>query len=211
MYTLYTWRTPNGYKVPILLEELGAEYELQAVNLDAKEQKAPDYVKINPNGKIPALVDGDAGVSVFESGAILMYLAEKHLLLPTDTKSKYAVIEWLFFQMSEVGPFFGQANHFVVFAKEKIPYAIERYQSEVRRICTVMEKHLGETDYLAGEYSIADIATWPWVRSAVSRGHIDIHDYPNLKRWYEAIGGRPAVQAAIDKVDAAAKEKELTG
>lgn len=199
----------NGYKVPILLEELGAPYELIAVNISAGEQKTSEYLALNPNGKIPVLADTEANISIFESGAILMYLAEKHKqFLPADVAGKYAAIEWLMFQMAGVGPMFGQANYFVKFAKEKIPHAIERYTAEAARLSGVMERRLAHAPYLAGEYGIADMAIWPWVRSGVSRGYVDLENYPNLKRWFKAIEERPAVGRALGKVDAAAEAKE---
>jgi GSH-dependent disulfide-bond oxidoreductase len=203
MLTLYTWTTPNGYKVPMLLEELGLAYEIKPVNIAAGEQMTPAFLAISPNNKIPALVDGDT--SIFESGAILMYLAEKAgKFWPQEGAGKYAVAEWLMFQMASVGPTFGQANHFIKYAKEKIPYAIDRYTKEAARLCGVMEKRLGEAPFLAGEYSIADMATWPWVRTGVSGGYVDLQAYPNLKRWFEAIAARPATARALEKTDAAA-------
>jgi GST-like protein len=211
MYKLYTWTTPNGYKVPILFEELGLPYEIEAVNIQTGEQMKPEFLAMNPNHKIPVLVDTDAGITVFESGAILIYVIEKSKaanLMPQDAKSKYAVLEWLFFQMASVGPMFGQANHFLKYAKEKLPYAIDRYTAEAARLCGVMETQLGYSSYIAGDYSIADIAAWPWVKTGVSGGYVDLGKYPNLKRWFDAVAERDAVKRAYDKVDAAAASKK---
>jgi GST-like protein len=207
MLTLYTWKTPNGYKLPILLEELGLEYTLVPVNIGKGEQRTPEFLKINPNGKIPALVDNDAeggSLSIFESGAILEYIAEKNgKFFPKDVHGKYTVLEWLMFQVGGVGPMLGQLGHFVRFAPEKVPYAITRYTDEVKRLLGVLDARLGEADYLAGEYSIADIATWPWVRMIKGMDGFSMADYPNLSRWIDAIAARPAVMKALEKVDAA--------
>jgi GST-like protein len=207
MLTLYTWKTPNGYKLPILLEELGLEYTLVPVNIGKGEQRTPEFLKINPNGKIPALVDDDAeggSLSIFESGAILEYIAEKNgKFFPKDVHGKYTVLEWLMFQVGGVGPMLGQLGHFVRFAPEKVPYAITRYTDEVTRLLGVLDSRLGEADYLAGEYSIADIATWPWVRMVKGMDGFSMADYPNLSRWIDAIAARPAVMKALEKVDAA--------
>ena len=214
MLKLYTWTTPNGYKVPILLEELGLEYEIVAVNISADDQKTSEYAALNPNQKIPTLVDPDADggpITIFESGAILLYLIEKAKaaqFMPQDTKGKYQVLEWLMFQMAGVGPMFGQAGHFVKFAKEKVPYAIERYTTEAARLCGILDKRLSEAEFLAGSYSIADIATWPWVRAGISTGYVDLAGYPNLKRWFDAIGGRVAVQRGLQKTDEAAAARK---
>jgi GST-like protein len=209
MLKLYAWKTPNGYKVPILLEELGLEYELHPVNIAKGEQKKPEYLAMNPNGRIPALVDEDAEggpLTIFESGAILEYLAEKSgKFFPQDVHAKYAVSEWLMFQMAGVGPMFGQLGHFVRFAPEKIPYAITRYTDEAKRLLGVLDTQLGKSDYLAGEYSIADISTWPWIRAAKGMEIIPLTDYPNVDRWFAAIDERPAVKLAIEKVDEACK------
>jgi GST-like protein len=207
MLTLYTWKTPNGYKLPILLEELGLEYTLVPVNIGKGEQRTPEFLKINPNGKIPALVDNDAeggSLSIFESGAILEYIAEKNgKFFPKDVHGKYTVLEWLMFQVGGVGPMLGQLGHFVRFAPEKVPYAITRYTDEVKRLLGVLDARLGEADYLAGEYSIADIATWPWVRMIKGMDGFSMADYPNLSRWIDAIAARPAVMKALEKVNAA--------
>jgi GST-like protein len=204
---LYVWKTPNGYKVPILLEELGMEYELIPVDLTKGAQKKPEFLAMNPNHKIPVLVDGD--LTIFESGAILIYLVEKSgKFQPKDLKQKYEILEWLMFQMASIGPMFGQANHFKKYAPEKIDYAINRYLDEVKRLMHVLDTHLAETPlagvpYLAGEYGIADIATWPWVRSAATSGNTDLAEFPNVKKWYDAIEAREAVKRALQKVDEA--------
>lgn len=205
MLTLYTWKTPNGYKVPILLEELDLEYDLTLVDITVGEQKTPEYLAINPNNKIPALVDHDVPggpLTVFESGAILMYLAERAgKLFPQDARAKSLVTEWVLFQAGGVGPMFGQAGHFIKFAKEKVPYAIERYTTEAVRLCAVMEKRLTDAPYFAGDYSIGDIMAWPWVRSGIDAGYIEIDKYPSLKRWYSEVGERPAVKRGLQRVD----------
>lgn len=199
MITLYTAATPNGWKASIALEELALPYQLRALELGKLEQKQDWYLGINPNGRIPAIVDHEAGdFPVFESGAILVYLAEKvgSPLLPADPKGRSRVLQWLMFQMGGVGPMQGQAHVFFRYAPEKIPFAIGRYQNETRRLYEVLDRRLGEAPYLAGDYSIADIATWPWIRSHANQG-VDLADYPQVKRWFEAIAARPAVARAI--------------
>ena len=207
MLKLYTWKTPNGYKVPILLEELGLEYEIHPINISKGEQKTPEFLAINPNGKIPALVDEEAeggALTIFESGAILEYLAEKHdAFMPTDLRGKYLVQEWLMFQMAAIGPMFGQLAHFTRFAPEKIEYAITRYTDEAKRLAGVLNTRLSAAPFLAGEYSIADIATWPWVRALKGMEVIDFSEYPNVTKWFDEVEARDAVTAAIQKVDAA--------
>jgi GST-like protein len=195
MIELYTAPTPNGWKASIALEELGLPYELHAVRLDQLEQKSEAYLRINPNGRIPAIVDRDAGdFAVFESGAILLYLAEKTgKLLPGDAKGRSLAIQWLMFQMGGVGPMQGQANVFFRYAPEKIPFAIERYQKETRRLYEVLDRRLGEAPYLAGDYGIADIATWPWVTLHGWAG-VELDGLDHLQRWVKQVGERPAVQ-----------------
>lgn len=207
MIKLYTWKTPNGYKVPIMLEELGSKYEIVPVNIAKGEQKEAAFLKLNPNHKIPVLVDGKT--AIFESGAILIYLADKTgKLLPKKGAKRYEALEWLMFQMASVGPMFGQANHFRKFAPEKIPYAIERYDAEALRILGVLESSLKKNKYLAGTYSIADIATWPWVRIYNNMG-ITLEKYPGVQRWLKRMEERPAVKRALEKVDeACAKASE---
>ncbi len=202
MIELYTWGTPNGRKVSIMLEEAGLPYNTHAVNISKDEQFAPDFLKISPNNKIPAIVDPDGPggkpISLFESGAILFYLAEKTgKLLPADPAGRYETMVWLMFQKAGVGPMFGQAHHFRRFAKEQVPYAIDRYTNETHRIYGVMDKRPGEVPYLAGqEYTIADVATYPWVARWEWHG-IDWANYPDLKRWFDNVGARPAVQKGM--------------
>jgi GSH-dependent disulfide-bond oxidoreductase len=193
---LYTWGTPNGRKVSIMLEEVGLPYEVHPIHIGQGDQFKPEFLAISPNNKIPAIVDRDNGHSVFESGAILIYLAEKTgQLLPTDSKARSEVLQWLMFQMGGVGPMFGQTHHFHRFAKEKIPYAIDRYVGETKRLYGVMDQQLGKRAYLAGDYSIADVATFPWVARWTWHGlEGGLKDFPNVTRWYDAIRARPAVQ-----------------
>jgi len=195
MITLYTTATPNGIKVSIALEEMGLPYDVHAIDLSNLEQKQDWFLKINPNGRIPAIVDHDADdFAVFESGAILMYLAEKTgQLMPADALQRSAVIQWLMFQMGGIGPMMGQANVFFRYAPEKIPYAIERYQRESRRLFEVLDTHLQGREFLAGDYSIADIANWSWVKGYDWSG-ISIDGLTNLQRWLTRIDERPAVK-----------------
>ena len=198
MIELFTAATPNGHKVSIALEELALPYEVRAIQLDTNEQKQPWFTAINPNGRIPAIVDhDDADFAVFESGAILIYLAEKTgKLLPRESKQRSRALQWLMFQMGGIGPMMGQANVFVRYAPEKVPYAIGRYQRECRRLFEVLDGHLAKHAFLADEYSIADIATYPWVR-----GHgwaeLSIDGLDHLQRWLTEIGARPAVQKGL--------------
>jgi glutathione S-transferase/GST-like protein len=195
MLELYTAATPNGYKASVTLEELGLPYVVRPINLSALEQKTPAFLAINPNGRVPALVDD--GFAVFESGAILMYLAEKTgQLMPADAKGRSRVVQWLMFQMGGVGPMMGQANVFFRYWPEKLQPVIDRYQGETRRLFGVLEGQLAQHEYLAGDYSIADIAHWCWVRSHAWSG-VDIEPFPNLKRWVDAIAARPAAQRGI--------------
>ncbi len=194
MIDLYTWTTPNGRKISIMLEELGLPYNAIAVDIGQGEQHDPEFLKISPNNKIPAIVDHDSGVSLMESGAILMYLAEKTgQFMPPSGAARWQVVEWLMMQMGSVGPMLGQTHHFLFYNKGKDPYAEERYSKENARIYGVLDKRLGEHQYLAGDYSIADIATWPWI-ARHPRQEMNLHEYPNLLRWYLEITARPAVQ-----------------
>ena len=195
MIDLYTAETPNGWKASIMLEEVGLPYTVKALRLDQLEQKQEGFLRINPNGRIPAIVDRDEGdFAVFESGAILLYLAEKTgKLLPADRKGRSRVIQWLMFQMAGVGPMQGQANVFYRYAPEKIEYAIRRYQNETKRLYAVLDRQLADHEYLAGDYSIADVATWPWV-SIHGWAGVGIDDLHNLERWIARVGERPAVQ-----------------
>jgi glutathione S-transferase len=198
MIDLYTSPTPNGWKASIMLEETGLPYEVKPIDLGKLVQKEDWFLKINPNGRIPAIVDREAGdFPVFESGAILVYLAEKSgQLLPTDAKGRSVAMQWVMFQMGGVGPMQGQANVFFRYAPEKIPFAIERYQNETRRLYEVLDRRLGEAEFLAGDYSIADIATWPWVRIHGWSG-VEVEGLPHLQRWMEAVSSRPAVERGI--------------
>lgn len=198
MIELLTARTPNGFKASIALEELALPYTVRRIGLDALEQKEPWFLSINPNGRIPAIIDHDADdFAVFESGAILMYLAEKTgRLMPSEAKARSRVIQWLMFQMAGVGPMMGQANVFNRYAPEKLPWAIERYQREGRRLLSVIDGHLADHEYLAGDYSIADIATFPWAITHAWSG-IDVEGLLHLDRWIEQIRGREAVQRGL--------------
>jgi GST-like protein len=202
MIDLYAWPTPNAYKISIMMEEVGIPYQAIPINIGQGDQFKPDFLKISPNNKMPAIVDpegpGGEPFSLFESGAILMYLADKSgQLLPTEMGSRYRVIEWLMFQMGGVGPMLGQANHFRQYAPEQVPYAINRYTNEASRLYGVLDRRLSEVEYLAGDYSIADIATFPWLRGYANQGQ-DLNDYPQVKRWFEAIDQRPAVQKGLE-------------
>lgn len=198
MIELYTAATPNGWKVSIALEEMGLPYQVRPVSLMKGEQKEEWFLKLNPNGRIPVIVDHDNDdFVVFESGAILLYLAEKTgKLIPQDEKGRSRVIQWLMFQMGGIGPMMGQANVFYRYAPEKIQYAIDRYQKESRRLFEVLERRLRESEYLAGEYSIADIANWSWVHT-YERPGVSIEGLPHLTRWLDAIAARPAVQKGL--------------
>lgn len=197
MIDLYTFTTPNGRKASIMLEEVGLDYNVHKIDITKGEQFAPEYIAINPNSKIPAIVDRDTDMTVFESGAILIYLAQKTgKLLPTEQKQHFQVIEWLMFQMGSVGPMFGQYNHFNRYAPEKIPYAIERYKQETLRLYGVLDRQLEERKFICEDYSIADIATFPWVASYDFMG-LTLNKHPNLKRWVETVGERPAVQRGM--------------
>lgn len=196
MYTLYTAPTPNGWKASVLLEELELPYDVRSVNLGAKEQKEPWFIELNPNGRIPVLVDHAASeFPIFESGAILIYVAERAgKLLPKDTRGRSQVLQWLMFQMSGLGPMMGQANVFSRYAPEKIPFAIERYQKESRRLLEVLDARLAKHEFLAGDYSIADIANWCWAHTHRWSG-VDVQGLTHLQRWLQQVGDRPAVIA----------------
>ena len=202
MIEVYSWATPNGHKVHIMLEECGLPYRVHAIDIGAGEQFAPEFLAISPNNKVPAIVDADGPdgqpISLFESGAILLYLAGKTgRFLPPTTHGKYEVLQWLLFQMGSVGPMLGQAHHFRIYAPEKIAYAIDRYTNEARRLYGVMNKRLANSKYLGGpDYSIADIAVFPWLRSWRNQG-IDWADFPHLKGWFDEIAHRPAVMRGV--------------
>ncbi|MGH8262055.1 MAG: glutathione binding-like protein [Steroidobacteraceae bacterium] len=203
MIEAYSWATPNGHKVHIMLEECGLRYRAIPVDIGAGAQFEPEFLAISPNNKIPAIVDPDgpdgAPISIFESGAILVYLAAKTgRFLPADDRGRYRALEWLMFQMGSIGPMLGQAHHFRVYAPEKIAYAIERYTNEARRLYGVLDKRLANSKYVAGaEYGIADIAIFPWLRSWKNQG-IDWVDFPHLKGWFDEIAARPAVQRGVE-------------
>ncbi len=201
MITLYTWGTPNGRKVSIMLEECDLPYRVKAVDITKGDQFHADFVAINPNSKIPAIVDPDGPdgkpIRLFESGAILLYLAAKTgRFLPASDRGKYEALQWLMFQMGGVGPMFGQTHHFLRYAPEPVAYAIKRYSTETARLYSVLDKRLGEANYLAEGYSIADMATFPWVARHEWQ-KIDLADYPNVRRWFDAISARPAVQRGM--------------
>ncbi|MEN3353521.1 MAG: GSH-dependent disulfide-bond oxidoreductase [Betaproteobacteria bacterium] len=201
MIELYTWSTPNGRKVSIMLEELGAPYNVHPINIGKGDQFTPEFVAINPNSKIPAIVDAEGPdgkpIAMMESGAILIYLAEKSgKLLPGSGRARSTVLQWLMFQMGGVGPMFGQVHHFLRAAKEPVPYAIERYTAETRRLYGILNERLKEHEYLADQYSIADIATYPWTaRYEWHKTRLD--DFPHVKRWFDVISARPAVQRGM--------------
>ncbi len=208
MIELFTAATPNGWKASITLEELAIPYKVRRIDFDKREQKEPWYLKINPNGRIPAIVDHDnGGFAVFESGALMIYLAEKAgKLLPTDVKGRSLVIQWLMFQMGGIGPMMGQANVFYRYAPERIPYAIERYQREVRRLFEVLDTRLAEDEFLAGDYSIADIANWSWVRGYKWSG-VTLDGLTHLTRWLDAIGRATGRQARRRRAGAASTSR----
>ena len=194
MIDFYTWTTPNGRKVSILLEELGIDYNVHAINIGKDEQHAPEFLKISPNNKIPAIVDHDTGVSLMESGAIMVYLAEKHgRFLPEGLAARAEVMQWLMWQMGGFGPMAGQAHHFLHFNPGKAAYAEERFRAEVKRLYGVLDKQLEGRDHICGAYSIADMACWPWV-SRYEWQQIDLADYPNVRAWYQRLRARDAVQ-----------------
>lgn len=202
MIDVYSWATPNGHKVHIMLEETGLKHRIHGINIRTGDQFKPEFLKISPNNRIPAIVDHDGPggkpLALFESGAILLYLASKSgKFLPEDLHERWHCLQWLMWQMGGVGPMFGQANHFRRYAKEKIPYATERYTSEANRLTNVLDKRLGEARFIAGNaYTIADMAIFPWMRNAESRG-IDMKLYPNAQRWFDEISARPAVQRGL--------------
>ncbi|HEY4318100.1 MAG TPA: glutathione binding-like protein [Herbaspirillum sp.] len=202
MIDVYSWPTPNGHKVHIMLEECGFPYAAHPINIGGGDQFTPEFLAISPNNKIPAIIDSDgpdgAPISMFESGAILVYLAGKagKLIGKTD-REKFDTLQWLMFQMGGLGPMLGQAHHFRLYAPEKIAYAVDRYTNEARRLYGVMDRQLGKTEYLAGDnYTIADIASFPWTRSHENQG-VALEDFPHVQRWFNAIGSRPAVQRGL--------------
>jgi GST-like protein len=208
---LYAWTTPIGYKISIMLEEVGLPYREIPIDIGVGDQFVPEFLEISPNNKIPAIIDpdgpGGSPISLFESGAILIYLAEKTgRFYGTNDRERYDVLQWLMFQMAGFGPMLGQAHHFRVYAPETIPYAVDRYTREANRLYGVMDRQLGKVEYLAGDYSIADMATFPWARSYERQG-VDLAEYPNVRRWFDAINARPAVQKGLELL----KEHQRTG
>jgi GSH-dependent disulfide-bond oxidoreductase len=202
MIDLYSWPTPNGHKVHIMLEECSMLYRLHPIDIAAGDQFAPEFLAISPNNKIPAIVDSDGPdgrpISLFESGAILVYLAAKAgRLLPNRLHDRYAALQWLMFQVGHVGPMLGQAHHFRQYAPERIKYAVDRYTREAARLYGVMERRLASVDYFAGDYSIADIAIYPWTRSHENQG-VNLADFPNVRRWQQVVGERPAVRRGLE-------------
>jgi GST-like protein len=217
MIELYSWTTPNGHKIHIMLEETGLPYRVHKIDLGAREQDNPAYLKINPNGKIPAIVDTEgpsdgsgsgAPIAIFESAAILIHLAQKSgKFLPQEPAGRYATLQWLMFQIANIGPMYGQAFHFRSVAPERVPYAADRYSNEVGRLLSVMDRRLGEVPYLAGpEYTIADIAAWPWVRNSHSYGQ-NMENFRNVTRWIAAVGERPGVRRGLKALEKAPDRK----
>jgi GST-like protein len=207
MIELYYWTTPNGHKITLFLEEAGIDYQIHPIDIGKGEQFTPEFLAIAPNNRIPAIIDtapldGGAPVSIFESGAILLYLAEKTgQFLSKDLRLRVLTLEWLFWQMGGLGPMAGQNHHFSAYAPEKLPYAIERYVKETNRLYGVLNKQLAERQFIAGDYSIADMASYPWIVPYERQGQ-NLNDFPHLKRWFEAIAARPATQRAYAKADA---------
>jgi len=198
MIELYYWPTPNGHKISIMLEECGLEYEVRPVNIGAGDQFDPGFLSISPNNRMPAIVDTDTGISVFEGGAILIYLAEKAgMLLPEEKATRFDVLQWLFWQAGGLGPMAGQLSHFVNYVKEEVPYAHKRYANEYDRLLAVMDVRLRDREFLAGDYSIADIASFPWVLPYRRLGN-DLDRFTNLRRWFDTLKVRPAVQTGVD-------------
>lgn len=212
MIDLYYWPTPNGWKITIMLEECGLPYRMIPVDIGAGDQFKPDFLRISPNNRMPAIIDSEAPdgpLSIFESGAILVYLAERTgKFLPTDVHGRSEVMQWLFWQVGGLGPMAGQLGHFKNYAPETIPYAVDRYQREYNRLLGVMERRLADREFLAGTYSIADMASWPWVRSHERLGQ-PLEEFPQVKRWFDTIAARPAVQKGVD-VGADLRQNEMS-
>ncbi len=214
MIDLFFWPTPNGYKISIALEEMGLPYNTHGIDIGKGDQFDPAFLAIAPNNRIPAITDpdgpGGAPISLMESGAILIYLADKTgQFLAGDGEARYRALEWLMWQMGGVGPMFGQANHFIVYAPEKIEYGMNRYRNEVHRLCRVLDKRLGEAAFVAGDYSIADMAIYPWMRSH-ERYDVRLEDFANVKRWYDAIEARPAVQRGLAVLEERRRKGPMT-
>jgi GST-like protein len=215
MLDVYYWPTPNGYKVTMFLEEAGIEHNIVPVNINTGAQFDPEFLKVSPNNRMPALVDhapreGKKPISVFESGAILLYLGEKHArFIPTSLAGRFEVLQWLFWQMGGLGPMAGQNHHFAQYAPEKLPYAIDRYVNETARLYAVLDKRLDDREFIAGDYSIADMACYPWIVPFERQGQ-NLGDFPSLRRWFEAIKSRPATVRAYEKGRALRDEAPLT-
>ncbi|MDH3305419.1 MAG: glutathione S-transferase N-terminal domain-containing protein [Gammaproteobacteria bacterium] len=198
MIELYYWPTPNGHKISIMLEECGLDYEVKPVNIGAGDQFDPEFLKLSPNNRMPVIVDTDTGISIFEGGAILIYLAEKTgMFLPKEQRPRFEVLQWLFWQTGGLGPMAGQLSHFVNYVEEAVPYALQRYANEYDRLLAVMDVRLRDREFLAGDYSIADIASFPWVLPYRRLGN-DLDKFANLRRWFDALKVRPAVQRGVD-------------
>ncbi len=214
MIDLYYWPTPNGWKITIFFEEAGIDYNLIPVNIGAGEQFEPDFLRLSPNNRMPAIVDPDGPggepISLFESGAILIYLAEKYgRFLPSDPRERYDVLQWLMWQMGNVGPMFGQAHHFRMYAKEEVPYAKERYTNEAGRLYGVLDRGLDGKDFICGKYSIADMAIFPWTLSYKRQGQ-DLDDFPNVRRWFDVLKERPALRRGIEVGRELREQQKLT-
>ena len=215
MIDLFYWPTPNGWKITILFEELELDYNIIPVNIIEGDQFAPDFLKIAPNNRMPAIVDPDGAdgepISIFESGAILLHYAEKHQkFVPVDERERIDVLQWLFFQMGNVGPMLGQCHHFRNYAAEKLEYAIDRYTREATRLYRVVDRRLNDRDYVAGDYSIADMALFPWMRVWKNQGQT-LEDFPHLAKWIDRMYQRPAVRRGLDVMkDEQAKKREFT-
>lgn len=214
MIDLYYWPTPNGHKISIAMEEMGLPYNLVPIDIGRGDQFAESFLAINPNHRIPAIVDPDGPggepFSLFESGAILVYLAEKTgRFMPSEPAARLRCLEWLMFQMGGIGPMFGQANHFIVYAPEKIPYAVDRYSNEVKRLFDVIDRRLARAEFLGGDYSIADMAAFPWCRHYERYG-VALDEFPNARRWLEACAARPGVQRGLDMLAEKRRSKPIT-
>lgn len=215
MFDLYYWTTPNGHKISIFLEEAKLPYQIIPINIGKGEQFTPEFLQVSPNNKIPALIDhnpeeGNQPLAIFESGAILLYLADKiHKFIPQDLRGRYETLQWLFWQVSGLGPISGQNHHFTQYASEKIPYAIDRYVKETSRLYAVLNKQLNDREFITGQYSIADIACYPWI-VLYEKQQQNIADFPHLKRWLETLQKRPAVQRAYEKAKEINNEQTMT-
>lgn len=215
MIDVHYWTTPNGHKITIFLEEAGVDYNIIPVNIGKGDQFKPEFLKLSPNNRIPAIVDtepmgGGAPISIFESGAILQYLAEKSgKFLPTDTRGRFEVLQWLYWQIGGLGPMAGQNHHFTQYAPEKIPYAVDRYVNETRRLYCVLDERLADREFIAGEYSIADMACYPWIVPYENQRQ-NLAEFSHLQRWFEAVKARPAVERAYQRAEEISQESVVT-